>query len=173
MNPFKFLREKSGLTQKKFCDEYRFAKQTLISIEQGVYEELSERMIASITFACHEHDVDMGMELAAEYGTFKLSEAYADWRRAERANCYERIIWWEPRPGTKQYSPMHFFVKESMGSVQGFAKQLKVQTAILLSYITGKQKEMPAPLRAALLDAHYPYLNELIDLQRDWVRKLV
>ena len=70
-NPYKFLREKCGLTQKKFCDEYGFAKQTLISIEQGVYEDLSNRMQTSIEMACAAAGIDLKDELWQQFAKLR------------------------------------------------------------------------------------------------------
>lgn len=167
-NPYKHLREKAGYTQKKFCDEFDFAKQTLLSIEQGVYEELSTRMINAIWDACRNADVDLPMSLVDEYGAPGLPDLYARWRRVERASCDVRIVKYVPEYHFSDLSPMHWFVQSTTGSVQGFAKQLKVQTATILSYTTGKQKDMPHPLREALVDAGYAHIGMLEKLQNDW-----
>jgi DNA-binding XRE family transcriptional regulator len=166
-NPYKFLREKCGLTQKRFCDEYGFAKQTLISIEQGVYEDLSNRMQTAIEAACHDAGVSVEDELVNEYGAASLPIAYNLYRIYERESFVVDTL---PRAGTAELSPMHFLVKETTGSVQGFAKKIKVQTAILLSYITGKQKDMPYPLQEALRDTGYAHTEELVRLQNDWIK---
>lgn len=167
-NPYKFLRERAGYTQKKFCDQFDFAKQTLLSIEQGVYEELSTRMINAIYDSCDAAGIDLPETLFEEYGAPGLPELYARWRRVERASCDQRIVEYVPAPIAGDLSPMHWFVKNTIGSVQGFAKQLKVQPATLLSYITGKQKDMPHPLREALADAGYVHMGMLEKLQNDW-----
>lgn len=167
-NPYKHLRERAGYTQKKFCTEFDFAKQTLLSIEQGVYEELSVRMLAAIDLACDNADINVEEELAAEYGTASLTSVYARWRRVERASCDSRIVKYVPEYHFSDLSPMHWFVQSTTGSVQGFAKQLKVQTATILSYTTGKQKDMPHPIREALVDAGYEHIGLLEKLQNDW-----
>lgn len=167
-NPYKHLRERAGYTQKKFCTEFDFAKQTLLSIEQGVYEELSVRMLAAIDLACDNADISVEEELAAEYGTASLTSVYARWRRVERASCDVRIVKYVPEYHFSDLSPMHWFVQSTTGSVQGFAKQLKVQTATILSYTTGKQKDMPHPIREALADAGYEHIGLLEKLQNDW-----
>ena len=166
-NPYKHLRERAGYTQKRFCDDFDFAKQTLLSIEQGVYEELSTRMIVAIETACAYRDRDVEEELAGEYGTASLTAAYRMWRVAERANCDLRILRYVP-VGSSDISPMALFVQSTTGSVQGFAKQLKVQTATILSYTTGKQKEMPIPLQEALTDAGYAHTIDLMKYQQEW-----
>lgn len=168
-NPYKFLREKAGYTQKRFCEEFDFAKQTLISIEQGVYEELSDRMLFAIMHACHLADVNTMEELAAEYDTQFLIVAYHEYRVYERSQFK---IGYTPVTGDNK-SPMQLFVESTTGSVQGLAKKLKVQTAIILAYMTGKQKEMPIPLQEALADAGYAHTVTLMKLQNDWIKNRV
>lgn len=132
-------------------------------------------MLNAMFEATASKDVNMTRELDAEYGVPALATAYRTWRTAERANCDYRITDYVPTNlsivvGGKTFSPMHWFVKDTVGSVQGFAKNLKVQTAILLSYITGKQKEMPAPLEQALTDAGYHHIDTLKKYQTEWIK---
>lgn len=165
-NPYKFLRERAGYTQKRFCEEFDFAKQTLISIEQGVYEELSTRMLSAMNEACALSDIDISSELAAEYRTTLLPLAYLEYRVQERSQFK---IGYTPVTGVNK-SPMELFVENTTGSVQGLAKKLKVQTAIILAYMTGKQKEMPIPLQEALADAGYAHTVTLMKYQNDWIK---
>lgn len=167
-NPYKHLREKAGYTQKKFCDEFDFAKQTLLSIEQGIYEEISDRMYRAIVDAALIAGIEIVQELSDVYNNLSLFKAYSDWRVEERKKVSPEILRYVPEYAQGDLSPMHWFVQSTTGSVQGFAKQLKVQTATILSYITGKQKDMPHPLREALADAGYPYIGELEHVQNDW-----
>ena len=108
------------------------------------------------------------LSLVDEYGAPSLPDLYARWRRVERASCDVRIVKYVPEYHFSDLSPMHWFVQSTTGSVQGFAKQLKVQTATILSYTTGKQKDMPHPLREALVDAGYAHIGTLEKLQNDW-----
>lgn len=168
-NPYKFLREKCGYTQKRFCDDFDFAKQTLISIEQGVYEELSTRMVTSMLEACHLAGVNISDELIDEYDVYNLPTAYSLYRMHERQQFTTAYV---PMTSNNK-SPMQLFVESTTGSVQGLAKKLKVQTAIILAYMTGKQKEMPIPLQEALADAGYAHTVTLMKLQNDWIKNNV
>jgi len=165
-NPYKFLRERAGYTQKRFCEEFDFAKQTLISIEQGVYSELSDRMLFAIMHACDRAGINSMDELKAEYDTQFLIVAYHEYRVYERSQFK---IGYTPVTGDNK-SPMELFVESTTGSVQGLAKKLKVQTAIILAYMTGKQKEMPIPLQEALSDAGYAHTVTLMKYQNDWIK---
>jgi len=163
MNPFKKLRQEAGYTQKRFCDEFGFSKQTLISIEAGVYADLSDRMLAAIVSVCDSKGVKYG-DIAKEYEL---------WRLSERQGVPDAIKNYNPTVWDEKTSPMGFFIAQTTGSVQGFAKKLKVQTSTLLRYVSGEQPDMPMPLRVALVDSDYKHLGRLEKAQMDWVRDYV
>lgn len=167
-NPFALLRERAGYTQKRFCEEYKFAKQTVIGIESGMYPELSERMLEAIGLACTKSGLSEWQTLTDEYDTPYLSKAYEAWRKSERQGVDLPSV--EIR-FTSEFSPMHFFVKDTIGSVQGFAKKLKVPPAMILRYIRGEQRLMPLSLWGALEDLNYPKLTELQNKQAEWTDK--
>ena len=159
-NPYKELRIAAGYTQKKFCDEFGFSKQTLISIEAGVYADLSDRMLAAIVTACDNKGI----------ASDNLAANYELWRLSERQNVPDAIKNYMPVVWDDKQSPMGFFIAQTTGSVQGFAKRLKVQTSTLLRYVSGEQPDMPMPLREALVDCGYQNLGLLEKAQQEWVR---
>jgi DNA-binding XRE family transcriptional regulator len=163
MNPYKQLRQLAGYTQKAFCDEFGFAKQTLISVEAGVYADLSDRMLTAIEMACVSKGITYG-NIAADYEL---------WRLSERQNVPDAVKNYNPVTWNEKQSPMFFFISQTVGSVQGFAKRLKVQTSTLLRYVSGEQPDMPMPLREALVDCGYKNLGQLEKVQMDWVRDYV
>ena len=168
-NPYALLREKTGLSQVAFARKHELARQTLVSIEQGVYPTLSDRMILELGKECHAAGVDARAELMAEYGVGRLSEAYAKWRKADREEVAWIINRIEPNAWTPELSPMHFVVKAFGRGVQGFSKALKIPSATLLRYIKGEQREMPESIEVALREVEYPHLTQLIALQASWV----
>lgn len=164
MNPYKKLRQEAGYTQKQFCDEFGFSKQTLISIEAGVYADLSDRMLASIAQACESKGIEVGYDLP---GLYEL------WRLSERQSVPDAIKKYNPTMWDEKRSPMACFIAQTTGSVQGFAKKLKVQTSTLLRYASGEQPDIPMPLMVALIDCGYEYLEQLVKAQQNWVRDYV
>ena len=168
-NPYKFLREKAGYTQKRFCNEFEFAKQTIIMIEHGVYPELSDRMTVSLDKACFHAGFDPRHELEHEYGYSTLKQAYESWQREERRSLPKGTLKYVPDDQMDDVSPMAVLVKDTAGSVQGFAKLIKVPSATLLRYVRGDQQFMPASIREALFDCGYDYVAELEDVQARWV----
>lgn len=164
-NPYARLREHAGYTLKRFCEEYKFAKQTVIGIESGMYPELSERMIAAITDA--GRDSNMLELLLDEYDTPYLTRAYEQWRIDSRMALNLPTV--ELR--YNELSPMHYFVKDTVGSVQGFAKKLKVPPATLLRYIRGEQKHMPMEIRTALHDAGCTQIEQLEKINFSWINE--
>lgn len=167
-NPFTYLRNKSGMTMRQFCDFYKFAKQTLIGMEAGLYPELSERMLETAKDLGKRFDIRIDDELMDAYGTADLQTAYAWWIDSERGKVVPSIRTYNPDQWTDKLSPMHFFVKNTTGSAQGFAKQLKIPPATLMRYVTGKQAEMPSSIERALRAVDYPYMAQLITNQRNW-----
>lgn len=169
-NPYAFLRRKCGLTQRRFCELYKFAKQTLVGIENGMYPSLSDRMIAAIEQACHDYDIDMLAELDYLFGTTSVNTAYQQWVAAERVQVNPAIRSYRPIIWDDRRSPMYFFVFNTVGSAQGFAKQLKVPAATLVRYMDGKQENMPGSITEALRNIGYEFLPELMSHQANWVR---
>ena len=169
VNPYAFLRGRAGLSQRKFCDKYGFAKQTLIAIEQGMYPDLSDRMTDAIFAACLAVDIDPAVELLDEYDTPYLSAAYVAWVESERGFVDSRISDYVPKPGTPVKSPMALMVHETIGTVQGFAKNLKVPPATLMRYMRGGQTQMPVSIDEALRQAGYMHTYDLAKAQEKWV----
>lgn len=170
-NPYAFLRMKAGLSQNAFCQRYTFAKQTLTCIESGMYTELSDRMVVSLGKACAAAGVAARLELLENYGVDRLQQAYVEWRQRQRGAFAETINRVVPGRWTNEKSPMDCLVEDTTGSVQGFAKALKVPNATLIRYMRGKQLLMPRSLESALRGVNYPYLPELYRLQTQWARK--
>lgn len=171
-NPFAHLRNRAGLSQRKFCEKYGFAKQTLVAIEQGMYPDLSDRMTDAIYAACLVVDIDPAVELLDEYDTPYLSSAYSTWVSRERLDVDPRIFDYVPKPGTPTHSPMALMVRDSVGTVQGFSKALKIPPATLMRYMRGGQSLMPVSITAALDDAGYPYTGQLAQLQEKWIENV-
>ena len=164
-NPYLHLRTRAGLTQRRFCDSYDFAKQTVILIEHGTYTELSDRMVRAIEEACFRVGFDPHHELEHEYGSRDLQTAYDAWKTYQRAKITLRHV---PVEGTEDSSPVMELVKGATGTVQGFSKVLKVPPTTLLRYARGEQDLMPACVRDALIECNYYYISRLEDLQLKW-----
>ena len=164
-NPYLHLRHRAGITQRRFCDQYDFAKQTVILIEHGTYTELSDRMIRAIEEACFRVGFDPHHELEHEYGFRDVQQAYNAWKTAQRSKITLRHV---PTEGTEDSSPVMNLVKGATGTVQGFSKAIKVPPTTLLRYARGEQELMPAPIREALIECGYAYIAELEELQLKW-----
>lgn len=174
VNPYLFARKLSGMSQKEFCVAFDFAKQTIISVEQGVYADVSPRMEHAIFQACAIQNVT-GVQLASllgdEYGTRSLAFAYTRWQKEARAEVSQLIANYNPTMWTDTRSPLSFFMHQTAGSVQGFAKAVKVQSSTLQRYATGAQAQMPTTLRAALIDMNYQHADRLVKVQTDWIEQ--
>jgi transcriptional regulator with XRE-family HTH domain len=167
-NPYAHLRKKSGYVQRRFCDDYEFAKQTIIMIEHGTYPELSDRMVRAIEEACYHAGIDPHHELEREYGVGDVQKAYEAWRTDQRARTATTVNEFIPDNGMDDVAPMAKFVKKTTGTVQGFAKLIKVPPATLLRYSRGEQDLMPSSIRHALIECGYIWIEELEKAQLVW-----
>lgn len=166
-NPYAHLRKAAGLTQKKFCEDFGFAKQTLLTAEQGIFPELSQRMTSAIYEACRVRGMDADDILTADFGMPNLEVAYLWYRNSELMEAKKN--WKSPElRETDTTSPMSFLVKDTTGTIQGFSKLLKIPTATIVRYLRGLQQDMPASVREALLQVGYIYVTELAAAQAQW-----
>lgn len=171
LNPYALLRRRTGMSYRDFAKQYNFSNQTIVLIEQGAYADLSDRQILALGRACHEKGIDAKAELLAAFGVPTLSEAYQNWQKAERFSLQFKLAKIKPKVGTPVVSPGFQFVKDVTGSLQGFAKLLKVQPATVARWSNGVQAGMPRKLREALEDAQYPYIELLSELHEKWWEK--
>lgn len=154
-NPYAKCRELAGLTQKQFCERYGFAKQTLIGIEQGMYPALSDRMVLSMMDALTEKGIyDAG--LIDDWGHDSLPDAYEEWVEDERA-CVE--------PFSLDGTLKDVIDRATKGSVQGFAKLIKIPSATLLRYLNGGQEMMPSSIWTALKQCGFD-VQEIAELEK-------
>jgi DNA-binding XRE family transcriptional regulator len=167
-NPYALLREKCGLSTRAFAEKSGLSRQTLVHIEAGTYPTLSDGMVLALGKLCFEKDVVAREVLSEAYGVDTLAEAYSLWRDEQRQLAAERVNSVRPNRSTAELSPMHFVVKDSIGSAQGFSKALKVPASLLMRYVTGAAVLMPRELETALRDLEYPFLLELQANQTKW-----
>jgi transcriptional regulator with XRE-family HTH domain len=170
-NPFKRLRELTTTSQKDFAEKYGFAKTTMTYIESGQYPDLSEAMIVGLGQECYEKNVDARSVLIEEYQSESLQDAYHRWQSIERMAVAHRFQVNPTGQMDEVRSPMHFFVEQVAGTRQAFCKLLKVPSAAVLQYSTGRIKTMPKAITDALTEVRFPYLTELQDQQIDWLNR--
>lgn len=166
-NPYVRLRELTGLGQREFERKYGLSHTTMTHVETGQFAELSDRMIISLGKECHEKGVDARAILEFEYSSDRLQEAYHKWQREARVENGPKLDV-APRDGSTDASPMQLFISDTTGSAQGFSKTLKVPSATVMRYATGKTANMPKVLYDALEEVGYPYLSDLADKQDAW-----
>lgn len=168
-NPYKRLRELTLTSQKDFAAKYEMSKTAMTYIESGQLYSLSDHMILSLGQECAERHVDAKSVLAQEYGVATLQEAYQSWKSIERmqnAHLFQQTVSWTP--GTER-SPFDVFVEDTAGTRQKFCKLLKVPASAVQLYAQGKILTMPKAIEEALIQVRFPYLQELKDLQTQWL----
>ena len=170
-NPYVRLRELCGMSQKAFAIKHGFGKMTMVYLESGMYTRVSDRQNVALGKECYEKGVDAKQVLADEYAAGSLNEAYLAWRVRERREKAPSVLAKVSPPfvGDAENSPAARFVKDTTGSLQGFCKLLKVPSITMSRYIKGDTLSMPVEFREALMDAGFPFVDELAEAQLRWV----
>lgn len=167
-SPYTRLREECGIGHREFARKYDIAKQTLVGMESGQYPNLSDKMIVCLGKECFEKGVSAKALLQREYGFGNLQDAYHYWQQIQRkSNATLLDISLSSLVTNKQTSPFRAFMRETAGSVQGFAKAFCLPPAQLSRYAEGSTKNMPKSITEALNPLRD--LRPLVLLQEAWL----
>lgn len=167
-NPYARIRELTGFGQREFARKAKISRPTLVQIETGQFADLSEKMVLLLSQACATKGISLHGIVMNEYNAETLQSAYHNWQSNERRKNSELFQIRPPDQSTKDLSPFHFYIKETTGSAQGFAKKLKVPSAAVTRYAAGVTKAMPKAIEDALRSIHYDYLQTLLSMQEEW-----
>ena len=137
-------------------------------VESGQYVDLSDDMILALGKECSEKNVNAKSTLIEEYGVPTLQEAYHVWQSNERIQSAHLFQVSTDMGTSYEDSPFERFMRETVGSTQKFCKTLKLHSATVLRYASGKTKMMPDSIFNALQQVQYPYLTELQRAQEAW-----
>lgn len=173
-NPYRMIRRRLRLGGRGLG----LSSSTVSRIESGQYEELSDGMVGKLFLAVASAGADtdvLAAELEETFGTPYLAEAYKRWRRMKRKSEGDTVKW----PTLTQVlrkqelgeSPMGAFTRLVSGSVDKFCATFCLQAPTLVRYIEGRFDYVVPPMtvREALTDAGYDGLDELFNLQREWL----
>lgn len=167
-NPYAALREQAGYGHREFARDFKLNRKTLISIETGQYATLSERMINTLLEACNGANVPVKSFLEENYGVDSVSAAYARYQHETRLRFASEFMKRPSHRATIELSPFHFWVKDTVQSLQGLCKKLCLPPATVARYASGITVSMPIVIEDALKEIAYPYLQELKDKQEAW-----
>lgn len=176
-NPYAFLRELCGLTQREFELRNALSHTTLTSIEAGFFPDLSDYMVEALGRVCHEKGISAADHLLENYGTPTLQTAYHVWQIAHRRAAKSTLHSVAPVPSTDAgagRSPFDVWSQQIGGSRRGFCSLLCLPTATVMRYAEGATRSMPEALRMAFRDAGLSEVRiaELDRLQSDWVARV-
>lgn len=167
-NPYRALREATGISTREFAKKYDLAKTTLTYIETGQYANLSDYQINSLGQECAAKGVDAAAILTTGWSASTLQEAYETSQHASRKAAHNLFDIEPPERSTAELSPFHFFIKATTGSAQGFCKTLKVPASHVLRFTTGKTRTMPLVIERALRETGMSQIGKLIAMQVAW-----
>ena len=162
----RILRE-CGTTNKPFRTRFGFSKGTLTYAIAGTFADLPGRLVDALIDLADEKNLDF-RQIYRDYGVTTLGDAYHAWQSQERRGAVAGIRRATPLRFTDKHSPAHYFVHDSFGSVETFAKALKVPVATVSRWEQGFTKGVPAVIRAALTEIGYEHTGLLDSLQREW-----
>lgn len=171
-NPYKRLRKLCGTSQVTFAAKHGVSKMTLIYIEAGAREEVSDRLNMALAAECHDKGVDARQVLSDEYGVGTLNEAYTLWQIAERRKLKEDFAYVRPPfPHTRTKSPFECFVEATYHNPESFGKRMKVNPEHVRRYIKGTVLPMPEDIYTALSDIDYEHTGELQAVNAAWMQE--
>lgn len=167
LNPYTRVLELCDTSEGAFRKEYGFAKQTLVDVTAGCFENLSERMVISLGKLCWEKNVVPRTMFRTEYQSETLEEAYQFWRQHER-NHNRYLFLLPPEHWTRDTSPARSYVSRTAGTPTAFSKKLLVPPQTVRRWVNGVNRHTPLSIEKALRSISYPYLRELVAAQAAW-----
>lgn len=177
-SPFRRLRLLCGQTGSELmrlaADEHGkpLSRNALIYVEQGMYAAIPPRPVSALMTMCAHAGIDVAEVLEQEYGAADLQTANILWQKAVRASHADEIreafLDWTTR-GLSDSSPIYDFA-EQFGTIDAFAKSMKVPTGPLSRYLDG-ELHMPVALITALTDAGLTQhdVTRLDEAHREWL----
>lgn len=165
-NPYKMLREQCRTSQTAFAAKYKMSRQALVLIESGMMNDLSDYMIDAISTECREFGIDGAALLYSDWKATTLRSAYYMWQEENRLPPVTG--WRVPRGSLEALSPFNLHIEDTASNLNAYCRLLKIAPATAQRYANGKTRNMPGEIYAALLDAEFPYLEDLMQLQEIW-----
>lgn len=164
MNPVDFMIDRTGMSRIEFSLKHGFGKNILGRVVQGRLQSVTPRISSALWSEWRERGIDQD-EFDERYGTLDVDTAYQKWVRARRKENVDRLPWKVPQ--VEGATPFGRFVK-AIGSVSRTAQVLVVADVVVQRYADGRQKEMPGPVKTALTEMGYPYVESLEKAQKAW-----
>lgn len=162
-NPFDFLVKALGMTRAEFGRKYGFGKPYLLKLSQGRHAGVGVRASDALLVEAAERGIVLSEALQERYGTINLDEAWGQWISEHRA---AQTI---PDPARKGANPFARLVNAA-GGVARMSALLAAPDPLVERYAKGRTPTMPRPIREALEEMKYPYLQHLDEAMREAVK---
>lgn len=165
-NIIKRVRLERSITQREVADRADMSAQAVMRYEQGLYENLSDKLLIVIG-----NIADMACDdIQAEYNTFR------NWKQVSAGQYLQSP---PPLYFTNTLHPFKNFRQRLTSGAVGnesrmaFCQLLAVHPATVAEYDEGKVKAMPALIERALLNAglDQEYLRSLQELGEIWYER--
>lgn len=162
--PVDLLVRASGLSRRAFAREYGVGEQVLLRLSQGRFSRVPDSIVKAVTEA---HDLDGYQGLLYDaYGETSLQEAYTKWREAQVAVPLPTEA--DLAAQDRALSPAARLAA-AVGSMSKLAKVTRTHDFVVRRYVHGETRELPASMRAAMEEQHWPHTDHLDQAQQLWL----
>lgn len=175
-NPFRAIRRKLRLPMRGIRG---LSLGTVQRIERGHYEQISDGMADALFTEVEAAGANVDLmvaELERVFGTPYLVEAYRRWRTLHRKESGSAAEWptiaqIEAGAQEQRISPVLAFTRLVSASLGSFCDDYCLQAVTVRSYAAGRFTYLvpPKSFVTAMQEAGYPYLEQLVELHREWV----
>lgn len=164
--PVDLLVRASGLSRRSFAHKYRVGEQVLLRLSQGRFSRVPDSIIEAVYDA---HEIDQLQELLrSEYGVVDVQSAYAKWRESLPTPALPTEA--ELAAQDRNLSPAQRLAA-AVGSMSKLAKITKTHDYVVRRYVHGETRELPASMRAVMIEQGWPHWAQLDRAQQAWLER--
>lgn len=151
-NPYLRMREATGLTQRQFEQMTGLSHTVMVSLEAGMFPEVSDNQLMLLKSACRAKGIPWGKTMRQLFGTEDFDIAYDVWVVNERRAAAPRLGQVDINPASLT-SPFDQYIEGTVGTRYAFCNAMKVPQVTVMRYASGTTLTMPKVIHRAFLDA--------------------
>lgn len=170
VEPVDRLVKASGLSRRAFAARHSIGEQVLLRLSQGRFTKVPPSVVQALREA-YPDPRDMRSILVDEYGTQDIEEAYVSWRES-RADAAGRLPTEKELAAANdgESSPAQMLAA-AVGSMSKLAAVLQVHDYVVRRYVSGRTRELPASMRAAMEKLSWPHIEHLDKAQQSFLER--
>lgn len=168
--PVDRLVKASGLSRRAFAHTYNVGEQILLRLSQGRFTAVPPSVTQALREA-YPDPRDMNSILTEEYGTQDIGEAYELWRASRAASTGHLPTEKELAAKNDGETSPAQMLAAAVGSMSKLAAILQVHDYVVRRYVSGRTRELPASMRAAMKKLEWPHIDHLDRAQQSWLER--